>query len=311
MNQLSTLLRIYTASNSITKGNQNNISHTNLRNETNNNTNNTTSTTSVQSNSMPNMPSPSTNNMTLSSSPNQNVFQGYPLDLSDIAPDAPVFSEAVEALLPNRLKYPFFLPPLNYAYDALEPFIDAKTMRIHHNKHHQKYIDELNLVLTRYPELANNYTLGQMLTFADRLPSDVQRAIINNGGGHYNHSFFWDNLTPPSPDKENEPVGELAIAIENGFGSFNNFKAAFKAAALSVFGSGYAWLVKIPSGRLQIITTQNQITTLPLRAIPLVGIDVWEHAYYLKHQNERDAYIDNWFNVINWDYANDIYKASL
>lgn len=219
----------------------------------------------------------------------------------------PIFNEQVDELLPNGLKPRFVLPPLPFAYDALEPYIDEETMRIHHDRHHQTYINNLNNAIARYPELYA-YTLGEMLTYADMLPSDVQGAIINNGGGHYNHSFFWNTL---SPEGNMQPTGAIGTAINREFGSYSNFKRAMTAAALSVFGSGYAWLVLTPGGRLEIITTRNQDTPLPLNLIPLLTVDVWEHAYYLKHQNNRERYVENWFNVINWPYVNSIYEAAM
>lgn len=221
-------------------------------------------------------------------------------------PMPPVFNEQVDALLPNDLMPRFVLPPLPYAYDALEPYIDAETMRVHHDRHHQTYINNLNSAISRYPEIYA-YTLGQILTFADQLPSDIQSAVINNGGGHYNHSFFWNLL---SPEGGGTPTGAIGEAIDRQFGSFSNFRRAFSAAALSVFGSGYAWLVLTPNGRLEIITTSNQDTPLPRNLIPLLTIDVWEHAYYLKHQNEREGYVNNFFSVINWPYVNSIYEAA-
>lgn len=219
----------------------------------------------------------------------------------------PIFNQQVDALLPNDLKPRFVLPPLPFAYDALEPYIDAETMREHHDRHHQTYINNLNNAIARYPELYA-YTLGEMLTYADMLPSDVQGAIINNGGGHYNHSFLWNTL---SPEGNMQPTGAIGTAINRQFGSYSNFRRAMTAAALSVFGSGYAWLVLTPGGRLEIITTRNQDTPLPLNLIPLLAIDVWEHAYYLKHQSSRDRYVENWFNVINWPYVNSIYEAAM
>lgn len=228
-------------------------------------------------------------------------------DVSESIPMQPIFNAEVDALLPNDLMARFVLPPLPYAYDALEPYIDAETMRLHHNRHHQTYINNLNNAISRYPELYA-YTLGQLLTYSDRLPSDVQSAIINNGGGHYNHSFFWNLL---SPEANMMPTGTIGTAITREFGSYSNFKRAFTAAALSIFGSGYAWLTLTPGGRLEIITTRNQDTPLPLNLVPLLTLDVWEHAYYLKHQNNRDRYIENWFNVINWPYVNSIYEAAM
>lgn len=218
-----------------------------------------------------------------------------------------IFNPELNALLPSSLMPRFVLPPLPYAYNALEPFIDEQTLRIHHTRLHRRYVQRLNLAISRYPELYNK-TLGELLFFSDQLPSDVQGAIINNGGGHYNHTFFWNIMTPNSTG---EPVGTLKDAINTQFGSFENFKRAFTEAALGVFGSGYAWLVLSPGGRLEIITTANQATPVPLRRVPIIGIDVWEHAYYLKYLDNRENYINEWFNVVNWEYANQIYEAAL
>lgn len=202
---------------------------------------------------------------------------------------------------------PFELPPLEYNYNALEPYIDEATMRVHHDGHHRTYVNNLNNALSRYPEFYD-YTLEELLLFSDRLPSDIQTQVINNAGGHYNHSLTWKLIGPPT---NSMPTGQLKAAIENQFSTFDNFKAALTLAALSVFGSGYAWLILNPYGRLQIVTTGNQTTPIPLRGIPILPIDVWEHAYYLKHQNKRGNYIDNYFKVINWDRVGDRYDAAL
>lgn len=203
---------------------------------------------------------------------------------------------------------PFDLPPLEYDYDALEPYIDEATLRVHHLGHHKTYVDNLNALLARHPQFYD-YTLEQLLIFSDRLPSDIKTPLINNAGGHYNHSLTWKLLSPPNT--ESSPEGEFGEVLNRQFGSFENFKDAFKAAGLSVFGSGYAWLVLNPYGRLQIVTTSNQNTPLPLRTVPLLPLDVWEHAYYLKHQNDREAYIDDYFNLINWDRVGARYTAAL
>ena len=194
--------------------------------------------------------------------------------------------------------YPFVNLPLPYAYDALEPYIDEKTMHLHHDKHLQTYIDNLNKVLDAHPEL-QSLSLTELLKYLSRMPADVQQPIRNNGGGVYNHRFYFALLTNPS---EGEAVGHLGEAITRTFGSFQNFKDQFKQAALSVFGSGYAWLV-LNNGRLEIMTTANQNTSIELRLGPILAIDVWEHAYYLKHYNVRADYIDDWFKVVNWEQA--------
>lgn len=202
---------------------------------------------------------------------------------------------------------PFQLPPLEYNYNALEPYIDEKTLRIHHNNLHKTYVDNLNAALARHPEFYGA-TLDQLLLFPDRLPSDIQTQVTNNAGGHYNHSLMWKLI---GPGNKNRPTGDFAEVINRQFGSFDNLKLALTAAADSVFGSGYAWLVLNPYGRLIIVTSGNQNTPIPLRTIPLLPIDVWEHAYYLKHQDERAAYIEDYFNLINWDRVAARYYAAL
>lgn len=205
---------------------------------------------------------------------------------------------------------PFELPPLDYRLSALEPYIDEKTLRIHHNKLHKKYVERLNAALARHPEFYGA-TLDQLLLFPDRLPSDIQTQVTNNAGGHYNHSLMWKMLTPNYTAQIPQPTGAFAEVINKQFGSFENLKLALSAAADSVFGSGYAWLVLNPYGRLIIVTSGNQNTPIPLRTIPLLPIDVWEHAYFLKHQNERKAYIEDYFKLINWDRVAARYEAAL
>lgn len=197
--------------------------------------------------------------------------------------------------------YKFVNLPLPYAFDAMEPFIDKKTMEIHHDKHLQGYVDNLNKALERYPEL-QRLPLEALVTPPDTLPIANKNAIKNNAGGVYNHRFYFNSLIPAANAKA--PSGMLLEDINKTYGSFAAFKADFKAAALSVFGSGYAWLVVDNKGDLNIITTANQDTPLSLNLCPILNIDVWEHAYYLKHYNMRANYIDDWFNVVNWDKAN-------
>ena len=193
------------------------------------------------------------------------------------------------------------LPKLNYAYDALEPFIDARTMEIHHTKHHQSYVNNLNAALEKHPEL--DYTLEELLANHDLIPADIRTAVINNGGGHYNHSLFWTLL------KVNEvkgPKGKLLEAIEKDFGSFDAFKEQFSAAAKKQFGSGWAWLYVDPKGTLKVTGTPNQNNVLA-DGRPILAIDVWEHAYYLQYQNRRPDYVSAFFNVINWDEVERLY----
>ncbi len=201
---------------------------------------------------------------------------------------------------PNNF-YEFENQPLPYSYDAMEPFIDARTMQIHHDRHLQGYVDNLNKALKGYPEL-QKLPLEALVSPPEALPPANRTAIKNNAGGVYNHRFYFNGLTPAANAKA--PSGMLLDDIIRTYGSYDAFKAAFKAAALSVFGSGYAWLVVDGSGDLKIITTANQDTPLPYNLCPILNIDVWEHAYYLKHYNMRANYIDDWFNVVDWDRAN-------
>lgn len=188
------------------------------------------------------------------------------------------------------------LPPLPYAYDALEPYIDARTMEIHHTKHHQAYITNLNGAIEKHPELATK-SLEDLLRDLNAVPEDIRTVVRNHGGGTWNHSLFWVIM---SPKGGGAPSGELAKAIEAAFGSFDAFKAEFEKAANGRFGSGWAWLV-LRQGQLAVVSTANQDNPLSEGMIPLMGIDVWEHAYYLKYQNRRAEYVSNWWNVVNWD----------
>jgi Fe-Mn family superoxide dismutase len=190
----------------------------------------------------------------------------------------------------------FELPKLPYAVDALEPHIDAQTMTIHHDKHHQAYITNLNGALEKHPELSTK-SLEALLGDLNALPEDVRTVIRNHGGGTWNHNMFWEIMAPKAGGA---PKGELAGAIEKAFNSFDAFKAEFEKAANGRFGSGWAWLVR-KSGGLTIVSTANQDNPLSEGAAPLMGIDVWEHAYYLKYQNRRAEYVTAWWNVVNWD----------
>lgn len=195
----------------------------------------------------------------------------------------------------------YTLPKLGYAYDALEPAIDARTMEIHHTKHHNAYVNNLNAALEKHPEF--NLPLNEMLLDLNKVPEDIRTAVRNNGGGHYNHTLFWEILTPGGAK---EPNGELLEAINKAFGSYENFKNLFASAAATRFGSGWAWLLKTDKG-LVITSTPNQDTPLS-EGKPILALDVWEHAYYLKYQNRRPEYIDAFFSVINWDKVNELYK---
>lgn len=199
--------------------------------------------------------------------------------------------------------YKFVNHPLSYAYDAMEPYIDQKTMFLHHDKHLQTYIDNLNNTLGDYPQF-HSWSLERLILNVPSLPEEIQIPVKNNGGGVYSHQLYFSCLKNPASE---QPVGRLQNSIENEFGSYDSFKNEFKKAALSVFGSGYAWLVVKATGHLGILTTQNQDTPLPLGMLPVLNIDVWEHAYYLKHYNQRAAYIDDWFHVVNWDQADQNY----
>src|SRR5690625_1488738 len=190
----------------------------------------------------------------------------------------------------------FQLPELPYAYDALEPHFDKETMNIHHTKHHNTYVTNLNNALEGHADLQEK-SLEELLSDLDSLPSDIQTAVRNNGGGHANHSLFWTIL---SPNGGGNPTGELADKINEAFGSFDAFKEQFAAAAAGRFGSGWAWLV-VKGGKLEITSTPNQDTPLMEGVTPILGLDVWEHAYYLKYQNRRPDYVSAFWNVVNWD----------
>lgn len=195
------------------------------------------------------------------------------------------------------------LPELNYAYDALEPHIDKETMEIHHTKHHQTYINNLNAALEKHPEL-KEVELEDLIKDLENIPEDIYTAVRNNGGGHFNHTLFWEILAPAKGQK---PEGELLDAINKSFGSLENFKDKMAKAAASQFGSGWAWLVLDDKKELQVVATANQDNPLSKGLRPILGIDVWEHAYYLKYQNRRPEYIENWFKVINWDKVSELY----
>ena len=199
----------------------------------------------------------------------------------------------------------FTLPALPYAFDALEPHIDAKTMEIHHDKHHQAYITNVNKALESAPDLASKTVEELLANNCAIVPEAIKTAVRNNGGGHYNHSMFWSLL---SPSGGGAPMGNLAQAITGAFGSFDAMKEKFNAAATTRFGSGWAWLVKSGSA-IEIISTANQDCPLMEGKFPVIGLDVWEHAYYLKYQNRRPEYIGAWWNVTNWAEAEKRFNA--
>ena len=189
----------------------------------------------------------------------------------------------------------FTLPPLPYDYDALEPYIDAQTMQLHHDKHHQAYVDKLNAAVEGTAWAENS--IEELVMNLDEVPEDIRAAVRNNGGGHYNHSLFWEWM---SGDGGGAPEGELAAAIDDAFGDFDTFKAQFEAAGIARFGSGWVWLIE-DAGSLAIVSTPNQDSPVTEGKKVLVGNDVWEHAYYLKYQNRRPEYLGAWWNVVNWE----------
>ena len=193
----------------------------------------------------------------------------------------------------------YSVPPLPYAYDALEPHIDQATMQFHHDKHHAAYVKNLNAALDKHPELKSK-PVEEMLRNLNSVPTDIRQIVRNNGGGHVNHSMFWQIMKPQGGG---EPTGAIAKAINQSFGSFAAFKKQFNEAGVSRFGSGWVWLVR-NNGKLEITTTPNQDTPLSEGKYPIMGNDVWEHAYYLKYQNRRPEYLDAWWNVLNWDEIN-------
>lgn len=197
------------------------------------------------------------------------------------------------------------LPALPYAFNALEPHFDALTMEIHHDRHHATYVNNLNAALEGHEALAAK-SLEDLIANLDAIPEGIRTAVRNNGGGHANHSLFWTIL---SPNGGGEPTGEISSAIKETFGSYDEFKKMFADAAVKRFGSGWAWLV-VKDGKLAITSTANQDSPLMEGATPVLGLDVWEHAYYLKYQNKRPDYISAFWNVINWDEVNKRYQAA-
>jgi superoxide dismutase, Fe-Mn family len=201
---------------------------------------------------------------------------------------------------------PFTLPPLPYDYSALEPHIDAATMQFHHDKHHATYINNLNTALQKYPELQSK-SIEELLTGLADLPEDIQTTVRNNGGGHFNHNMFWEIM---GPNKGGEPTGAIAAAIDSTFGGFDAFQQQFNEAGAKRFGSGWVWLVKDQDGKLQIVSTPNQDNPILEGLVPIMGNDVWEHAYYLNYQNRRADYLTAWWNVANWDEINRRYEEA-
>jgi superoxide dismutase, Fe-Mn family len=199
---------------------------------------------------------------------------------------------------------PHSLPALPYSHDALEPHIDAQTMQIHHGKHHQTYVTNLNAALDKHPEL-HNKSLDELMQGLSTVPEDIRTAVRNNGGGHWNHSLFWKWM---APNAGGAPSGAIADAINSSFGSFDKFKDQFQAAGVGRFGSGWAWLVN-NGGNLEITSTPNQDNPLMEGKQAVLGVDVWEHAYYLKYQNRRADYLAAWWNVVNWNEVNKLFQG--
>ena len=198
------------------------------------------------------------------------------------------------------------LPPLPYAHNALEPHIDERTMQIHHGKHHNAYVTNLNKALEGHPDLQQK-SIEDLLRNLDAVPESIRTAVRNNGGGHANHTLFWEVM---GPNAGGAPTGELAAAIDKAFGSFENFKKEFSNAAMTRFGSGWAWLIVDKNGNLAVTSTPNQDSPLMEGNTPILGLDVWEHAYYLKYQNLRADYVAAWWNVVNWDEVAKRYAAA-
>jgi superoxide dismutase, Fe-Mn family len=217
---------------------------------------------------------------------------------SSVAGAAALTIPAFPAILRAQDAKGFTLPKLPYAFDALEPHIDAKTMEIHHDRHHAGYVNNLNKALAKHPDWLAK-PVADVVRNYNKLPAEIQTAVRNNGGGHLNHSWFWQMMTP----KGAPPKGELAKAIDASFGTLDGFKKQFTAAAGSQFGSGWAWLIKGKDKPLTIMKSANQDNPISNGETVLLGVDVWEHAYYLKYQNKRTDYVNAWFNVVNWDFV--------
>lgn len=233
----------------------------------------------------------------------------FALDSCASAEKAPTLSQTTPATNTggtNQTQGTYSVPPLPYAYDALEPHIDQATMQFHHDKHHVGYVKNLNAALDKHPELKSK-TVEQMLRNLNSVPADIRKMVRNNGGGHVNHLMFWQIMKPLGGG---EPTGAIAPAINQSFGSFAAFKKQFNEAGANRFGSGWVWLVRNKNGKLEVTNTPNQDNPLIQGKYPIMGNDVWEHAYYLKYQNRRADYLDAWWNVLNWDEINKRFAAS-
>lgn len=200
----------------------------------------------------------------------------------------------------------FELSPLPYSYDALEPYIDAQTMQLHHDMHHQTYVNNLNTAVGKYSELETK-SPEELIKSLDSLPSDILSAVRNNGGGHVNHTMFWQIM---APNAGGEPTGSIADAIMENFGDFESFKQRFNDAGAKQFGSGWVWLIRTSEGKIEITSTPNQDSPMTSGSFPIMGNDVWEHAYYLKYQNKRPEYLKQWWNVVNWNEINKRFEMS-
>ncbi|PSB02428.1 superoxide dismutase [Merismopedia glauca] len=217
-------------------------------------------------------------------------------------------ARADDGQLSTRNDPSFKLPPLPYAYDALEPYIDKRTMEFHHDKHHATYVKNLNDAISKHPNLKGK-TVEQLLQSLTSIPDDIRKTVRNNGGGHLNHTMFWEIMSPNPDNKPRQPQGEIAKAIDKSFGSFEKFQEQFNDAGTKQFGSGWVWLVKAKNGALKVTTTANQDSPILQDLFPIMGNDVWEHAYYLKYQNRRADYLKSWWNVVNWEEVNRRYRG--
>ncbi len=225
---------------------------------------------------------------------------------SGLTPDRSIAEINTHDNLVAQTQGEFTLPPLPYAYDALSEYIDAETMTLHHDKHHAGYVEKLNEAIASHPEL-QGMTVEELLSNLDKIPQDIQTTVGNNGGGHANHTMFWSIMTPNS---SGAPTGAIAEAINETFGDFETFKQEFNDAGKSQFGSGWAWLVLDSNGNLAVTNTANQDSPISDGSYPIMGNDVWEHAYYLKYQNKRADYLDAWWNVVNWDEVNQRFERA-
>ncbi len=207
----------------------------------------------------------------------------------------------------NETGKTFQLPPLPYNYNALEPYIDAETMQFHHDKHHAAYVNNLNTAVDKYPQLKSR-SVEELIRNLSSLPEDIRTTVRDNGGGHVNHTMFWEIM---SPDGGGEPTGAIATAINSTFGSLDAFKQQFNDAGSKRFGSGWAWLVRTSDGKLQVTSTANQDSPLMEGMYPILGNDVWEHAYYLKYRNNRAEYLKQWWNVVNWNEVNNRFEQAM